>query len=472
MAKLSTTDFALLLSDKEPDQICIADDRNDVGLSYRQFNHRVTEWHENLADPKGLVFLYLENSIESVAALLGSIMADHAVVLLDPSLPSASREQLNYLYQPERIISSDNGYDMTVSLQPQNERIHPDLSILLSTSGSTGSPKFVRLTSNNVLANATAIAQSLQIGSKDVACAHLPLHYSFGLSVLTSHLVAGAAVRLTKSGFTDRSFWNGMKQAGVTHLPGVPFHFQMLERLRYERIDLPALRSMAQAGGFLDIKGRTKAHDYMAKRNGRFYVMYGQTEAAPRISTLTHEDFTQAPQSVGQALVGGKLLILDDDANPVDLGEEGLVEYHGPNVMMGYAQNRADLLRGDELEGILRTGDIGRMDSAGRLTLTGRAKRSAKIYGLRVNLDEVEVLANVGANTFAADVAVTQRAETLIIHYQCSDGSNDSAIIEKIRHLLAAHYTLPKSCYKFEVVKDIPRTSRGKIDYRQLEQVI
>ena len=463
--------FTSLLNHENNDRPCILDDRIDVWLTFAQFHDKASEWREQLPGPKALVFLYLENSIECVASLFGAVAAGHAVALLDPSLPLASREKLNEHYRPDFVLSGEENGKLVATHQPQDDHIDPELTILLSTSGSTGSPKFVRLTADNLILNAKAIASTLGIEPGDVACAHLPLHYSFGLSVLTSHLMAGAAVRLTESGFTDRIFWSGMKEAGVTHLPGVPFHFQMLERLRYERIDLPALKSMAQAGGFLEIASRTKAHDYMSRRAGRFYVMYGQTEAAPRMTTLAHDDFSQSPASVGNAVPGGKIRILDDKAQELSAGQKGDVEYSGPNVMLGYAQERADLSKGDRQHGSLMTGDIGFLDEAGRLTLVGRAKRSTKVYGLRVNLDEVEGLLTRAIEGDDTDIAVTQRMENLVIHYLATDEMPNLELEERAKRLLADHFTLPKSCFKFSVAGEIPRTARGKIDYQQLEQM-
>jgi len=240
----------------------------------------------------------------------------------------------------------------------------------------------------------------------------------------------------------------------------VPFHFQMMQKLRYQRLDLPDLRSLAQAGGYLDVDSRRAAHDYIGARGGRFYVMYGQTEASPRLTTLAHHEFPHAPASVGLALPGGRLEIL----NPDEKGQ-GEVVYHGPNVMMGYAETRADLVRGDDHQGRLETGDIGFLDSAGRLTLTGRSKRFGKVYGLRVNLDEVEKLTNG-----LCESVVTQRGDALQIFYVTSKfPDTDNRLEQALAARLTERYRIPSKAYDIRPIDAIPRTDRGKVDYQAIE---
>ena len=437
----------------DPSAKCLQDDSSGVWITYAELRQQAAEWQERLECEKALVFLYASNDIASVAALLGALLAGHAVALLDPNLPDTTKGALSELYSPEFVIDSTAAQPV-VENDRSRLRPHPELSVLLSTSGSTGSPKFVRLTLDNIVSNAGAIAEVLGTESKSVAAAHLPLHYSFGMSVLTSHLFAGARIRLTNSGFMDRSFWADMKSARITQLQGVPFHFQMMEKLRYRRIDLPDLTTLVQAGGHLDVDSRWKAHQFMEGRGGSFCVMYGQTEASPRMTTLSHRDFPLAPASVGPPLSGGSLEIEDADENGC-----GEVLYRGPNVMMGYAERREDLAKGDELLGLLRTHDLGFLDQDGRLTLTGRASRSGKVYGLRVNLDEVEKLAGS-----ICPSAVIQCGEGLCVFHEGGWSAH-------LPEALNARFTLPPAAYRFIRVERLPRTERGKIDYRALQEL-
>ena len=204
----------------------------------------------------------------------------------------------------------------------------------------------------------------------------------------------------------------------------------------------------------------------MSDRGGRFYVMYGQTEAAPRISTLDHDDFLEHRGSVGRAIPGGRLSIRDEVGIELPAGQEGIIWYEGPNVMMGYAESFADLSKGDELAGVLATGDVGRLGDGGHLTITGRVKRMGKVYGLRVNLDEVERLVK-GVHAQSAVVQWGEKIAVVLVSSQ-----DDAAVlIEKVRFELVRYYTIPVSAFEFRLVDEIPTTNRGKVDYQRLQAV-
>lgn len=446
--------FLTRASDDSP---ALLDDTAGNWISYRDLAGEALDWARRVKGQRGLVLLLVQNDIPSVAAFLGCLTAGHAVALFDPRLSVETRADLETRYRPTWIVDADTG---DIAHPDGDGPLHPDLSVLLSTSGSTGSPKLVRLTQAALFANACGIADVLDIRSDDVAAGYLPLHYSYGLTVLTSHLVRGARIRLTQKGLMDREFWPGLREAGVTHMPGVPFHYQIMLRLGLQRLGLSRLRCMTQAGGLLDTASRTKVHAYMDAKGGHFYVLYGQTEAAPRMTTLQHAEFNDAPASVGTPLPGCRIDILEPDLNG-----QGEVIFQGPNVMMGYADNRDDLAKGDETNGRLHTGDIGFLDNAGRLTLTGRVKRMGKVYGLRVSLDEVETL--VGE---FGSAAVIQSGEVLTIFAATSGSSaDDAALIRAIQDKLLDRFTLPLASYRFKIVSEIPRTERGKTDYAQLE---
>ena len=227
-------------------------------LSYRELADRVDVLSADLGTRKSLVFLYATNDIESVVRLLACLRAGHVVALLDPELPVATKSILESRYQPGVIfdpaVPAPSNHASSLSINDQ-------LSVLLSTSGSTGGSKFVRLTLGNLEANAKAIAASLRVTADDVAAGHLPLHYSYGLSVLLSHLVSGARIVLTSKGLMDREFWSFIRSNSVTHFPGVPFHYEMLLRLGLERLRLESVRTLTQAGGHMPIDLRERCTD-------------------------------------------------------------------------------------------------------------------------------------------------------------------------------------------------------------------
>jgi len=337
--------------------------------------------------------------------------------------------------------------------------IAPELCLLLSTSGTTGSSKFVRLSYRAVTANAEQIATALRITAEDVAVEHLPVHYSYGFSVLASHLVRGAGVFLMDDSITAPSFWPKVQQARGTHFPGVPFHYTVLARFGLAHVP-GSVQTFTQAGGALDLGLQRKLQGQIAARGGRFFVMYGQTEAAPRMTTLPSEDFGKKSGSVGVALKGGRLEIRDDDGHNLPANEIGTVHYTGPNVMLGYAVSRADLAAADELQGHLDTGDLGYLDADSFLFLSGRTQRFAKIGGLRLGLEDIErELAPI------ATVAALDKGERIAVFYETGD---EAALRKKLKALTLEYKILPSS-FLLRSIQSLPRMRSGKIDYARLK---
>ena len=318
----------------------------------------------------------------------------------------------------------------------------------------------MRLSRDAIVANAGQIAEALAIDERSVGIAHLPMHYSYGLSVVTSHLAAGGRIYLVNNSITSPSFWSKIANVGGSHFPGVPFHYAALARLGASLVP-DSVKVFTQAGGALDPRIQAKIHDWATMRDGRFFVMYGQTEASPRMTTLQHADFSRKAGSVGVALAGGRLSIVDDEGAPLPAGAAGTVVYEGPNVMLGYAMSGADLDKGDELEGRLETGDLGRLDAEGFLYLTGRAKRFAKIAGYRLGLDEIE-----RELVAVCSVACIDLGEKIgVVHEQASE----TALKARVREL-AASYKVPSSSFSLLKTAQIPRGASGKINYAQLRE--
>jgi acyl-CoA synthetase (AMP-forming)/AMP-acid ligase II len=340
--------------------------------------------------------------------------------------------------------------------------IDPALQLLLSTSGTTGSQKYVRLSRDAVVANARQIAEALAIDEQSVGIAHLPLHYSYGLSVVTSHLTSGGRLCLINDSITSPSFWSKIGNVGGSHFPGVPFHYVALARLGLSMAP-DCVKVFTQAGGALDLRVQTKIRDWAAQRGSQFFVMYGQTEAAPRMATLQHADHARKAGSVGVALAGGQFSIVDDHGAPLPADAVGTVVYDGPNVMSGYATSRADLSNGDEMNGRLETGDLGRLDAEGFLYLTGRTKRFAKIVGYRLGLDEIE------KELFSVcPVACLDLGEKIAVAHE---QDSETALKARVREL-ADSYKVPSSSFALRRIAQIPRASSGKIDYARLKDLV
>lgn len=423
------------------------------------------------ARARGLCLLFARNDPESLFWYLALIESSHAVALLSAGLSPELRRGLLDCYRPDFVVGVDPGaaytvcggsdllfaHDIAASSSP-----HQDLCLLLPTSGTTGSPKFVRLSHQNLASNAEAIAAALRIDPTDRAVAHLPLHYSYGLSVINSHIQAGAAVMLTADSLLQAPFWTAIRKHGINSFSGVPYTYMMLRRLQLERLNSPALMRFTQAGGKLDDGTIAQMHEVIAARGGEFWIMYGATEATARIAILDAATIKVKWGSVGKALPGGALRVLDASGDESAAGVAGQVEYCGPNVMMGYAMERADLKKGDELQGRLQTGDRGYLDAQGFLYLLGRDKRDAKVFGLRVNLDDVEAMVlNCGP------VAAVEGKDRIVIF--CEIGEPN--LLEEAKTRLAARLGISHHGFDFRSVARLPTLANGKIDYPTLARL-
>jgi acyl-CoA synthetase (AMP-forming)/AMP-acid ligase II len=240
----------------------------------------------------------------------------------------------------------------------------------------------------------------------------------------------------------------------------VPYTYLLLERVGYRDMDLPSVRTMQQAGGALERSLTERYRQHMNEKGGRLFVMYGQTEATARIAYVPPERLPEKLGAAGQAIPGGHLRIEATDGASGD-PRSGEVVYEGPNVMLGYAEGREDLGRGDELAGVLHTGDIGYLDDEGFLYITGRSKRIAKVFGLRVNLDELELMLREEGP--AAVVATDDRVWGF-----CAFGTDDTAA--ELRNHLSRRLHLHPSALELRRVDELPVTSSGKTDYRALER--
>lgn len=427
------------------------------------------------ASVKKLVFCVAETSFWTVRGYLGALEAGHAVALFERTVETRRLASLIDLYRPDYILSSagvpapDYGPhprvgDLWLRNRPAEHPIHPALAVLLSTSGSTGSPKFVRLSLDNLRSNATAIAEYLEIIPEERAIASLPLSYSYGLSVLNSHLHAGASFVLTTASVLQREFWDTFEAQRCTSFAGVPYTYEILERTGMLRVVRPTLRTLTQAGGRMRPELVKKLHDLMVERGCRLFVMYGQTEATARIAYVPPSALGVHSDSIGVPIPGGRLQVERDGSVIRTPHEVGEFVYFGPNVMLGYASSPEDLARGDDLGGRLATGDLGYVDESGYHYVTGRMKRILKLFGRRISLDEVEqdVRTQWGGNA-----AVVGRDNHMIVFFE---GEGDEQAAATRRQALGEQYSVHVSAIEIRFLPSLPLTPNGKLDYRVLEE--
>lgn len=420
----------------------IADD--GTRLTYGELVNRVQEAAQSLTSGV-LQFCLCRNNIESILFYLACLEAKAPVVLLDAEKDEATINQLRAIYQPGIT------------------QCHLDLAVCLTTSGSTGSPKLVRLTKQNLISNAEAIADYLHIDENERPITMLPMYYSFGLSIINSHLLKGATILLTDKTYAQREFWNFLRENEATSMAGVPYTWEMLRRLRFFRMDLPSVKTMTQAGGKLNAE---IAREYIenAHQTGRqFIIMYGQTEATARMSYLPWEKAIDKCGSVGVAIPGGRFELVDPAGNVITKpNTDGELIYYGDNVSMGYAECAADLLKGDENCGRLATGDIAHRDEDEFYYIIGRLKRFVKIWGNRCNLDQIEQLVKT-VTTNCACVGV----DDLVTIYTTQQG-----VEQDIKQWLTAKTGLNSRAFAVRVIDVIPVSESGKIDYSALQSML
>ena len=433
----------------------IADD--GTFLSYRQLAERADAFSARLGPVPRLLLLEAGNDLDSLIAYLGALRGRHPVILA-PAGTSRNDPRIAQTYQPDAVFAADAGRYVlqlegdTPASAPAG--FHPQLAVMLSTSGSTGDPKLVRLSRGNVEANASSIVTYLAIKPGDRAITTLPLHYSYGLSVINSHLLAGATVLLTARSVVDEAFWTFFETHGATCLAGVPYTYELLERCGFEQRALPTLEYLTQAGGRLEPEKVLRYAGWAKARGCRFYLMYGQTEATARMAYLPPEQVRDYPECIGRAIPGGAFHLVDEAGRAIEEAEvTGQLVYRGPNVMMGYACCRADLARGSEVEE-LWTGDLARRNAAGLYRIVGRVSRFSKIFGLRIGLDEVEqCLARDGLQG-----KVAGDDECLVI-------ALTSPVPTELAVRLAHRFKIHPAAIRILHVGDFPRLPSGKTDY-------
>ncbi len=430
-------------------------------ISYGDLASRADAFASHLArsglERGSLVLLLARNNLHAFVAYLACLRAGYPLALLEPSVPAVQLTALVRSLGVRAVLDAEGS--VSVTGEPARS-VRSDLALLLSTSGSTGNPKSVMLSHANLHANAESIAAYLPIAPEDVAITALPLPYSYGLSVVNSHLLRGARIVVTGEPLVGKEFWRLVREHGVTNLPGVPFSYQMLRTLRFERMDLPALRYLTQAGGRLSPELVTYVRGWSRQSGKPIYLMYGQTEATARMAYLRPELLDAHGDCIGEAIPGGDFLLRDPDsgARVEGTGVAGELCYRGPNVMLGYAEGAEDLAGGESIAE-LATGDLAERLPNGLYRITGRKKRILKIQGKRWQLDHVEAeLARRGIEALA-----TGRDDRLRVAVVDRDPASKASeeVIRWLRDDQHLHPTL------FEVMRleEIPRTVNGKVDY-------
>lgn len=440
--------------------------------------HEIVEFCEKIkkiVPPRSLVFSLCRNTIGSLAGYVAFLSEGIVPLLISSQLEQGLLEYLmktyrpNYLWIPAEqkdkfdgeFVFEKFGY-LLLHYSSEKLILYKDLALLLTTSGSTGSPKLVRQTYKNIEENAKSIAAYLELDDTERPITTLPMNYTYGLSVINSHLLVGATVLLTETSYAQKGFWDFFKRDKATSLAGVPYTYEILKKIRFFGMDLPSLRYMTQAGGKLIPDLHKEFAEYAKNKGIRFYVMYGQTEATARMSYLPYEKSLEKYGSMGIAIPGGKFYLHDVEGHKITSPNvAGELIYEGPNVTPGYAECIRDLAKGDERNGVLETGDIAKFDKDGYYYIVGRLKRFLKIYGNRVNLDECERMVQERFDGLeCACVGVDDHMNIFITKKEYMD---------EVQQFIMEKTGLNKRAFKVFCVDEIPKNDSGKKQYKLLQ---
>jgi long-chain acyl-CoA synthetase len=443
--------------------------------TYKQLSELIKKFTDNINKPKCLVICLCNNNIASIIAYIGLINQNSTVLMLSAQLSSEIIEQYIEKYQPAYIwapngvitnllnpqfIYEDHGYSLFSMSSSANYAIYKDLSLLLTTSGTTGSSKLVRVSDKNLHSNTLSIIKALEISSQDRAITTLPMNYTYGLSIINTHLYLGASIILTDKNFMQKEFWSLVHKYRPTSISGVPYSYEILDKLNFYKMDLSFIKYFTQAGGKLKKTLHVKLHNYVMSNSKKLFVMYGQTEATARMTYLPFKN-SDKYGSIGVPIPDGRICLVDEINIPInDSYKEGELIYFGPNVALGYAENYSDLSKGDEFKGRLNTGDIAFMDNEGFYYITGRKTRFIKIYGNRVNLDDLESILQTKFEY--PDIYCIGEDDSLRVITTNQD------IMKDIKKFIFSRFKINQSIINIDFIPKIPRNESGKLLYSDL----
>jgi len=453
------------------------------------------------------VVIALDNSLEMVAAYLGALKAGAVAVLL-PAGPRSDRLAHAVIDCAPRVAVIDAATARTVtpgspvsgvphvfvvqpfasqgvlppfaglaaaldecSEEPVRVRsIDLDLAAIIYTSGSTGHPRGVMLTHRNFVVNARSIATYLQLVAADRVMCVLPFYYVYGLSLLHTHLAVGGSLVIENRSAFPNVVLSTMQEHEVTGFAGVPSTFAlMLHRSNLEEARLPNLRYVTQAGGSMSPAWITEWQERGPKAD--FYVMYGATEAAARLTYLSPADLPRKLGSIGRAIPNVEIVVLTESGERAEAGEIGELVARGSNISCGYWNNPEETaLRFGPMG--YRTGDFGYADDEGYLYLVGRQHDMIKVGAHRVGVQEIEnVLQSHPAVHEAAVVAAPHEllVEAPVAFVVLRSTIDD--IQNTLRAFCAGHLAPHKVPLRIVPQDDLPKLETGKLDRRALRAI-
>lgn len=492
-----------------PDKVAVVHGRQRVTYAniLARALHIANALHEYGVRRGDRVIVALDNSPEYVAAYFGIQHAGGVAVAINPDvkptgfsriandcLPTAVIAKASILklleaeppppsvklilYDGQRatdgppdvsLINLSEIDSITRELDPAGRNTE-NLAAIIYTSGTTGDAKGVMLSHRNLLSNTKSIISYLALSRNDSVMAVLPFYYSYGNSLLLTHVMQGGTLVIHNSFMYPNTILDQMIAEEVSGFAGVPSTFAILmHRSNFKNISLPSLRYITQAGGPMP---HHMALDILnVVPHAKFYIMYGQTEASARLSYLPPEDLTRKQGSVGQGIPGVSLEVLDETGEPVKPGEVGEIVAHGENIMTGY-WGREDETRQVLRDGRLYTGDMATVDEDGYIYIVSRKKEMIKSGAHRIAPREIEEVLLKYPKVFEA--AVVGQSDPILGEAICAfvilkEGEN--CLEKELLHLCHEHLPIYKMPRKIHFTDTFPRTESGKIKKEELKRL-
>lgn len=451
-------------------------DQDYSHLSYKQVLAETNKIKKKIKN-RSLILIVSENSLGSLIAYIFCIVNNHVGIIIDSKTTDKNIIKIFKNYQPNFTFLSKGKknilkkicsekykfYDQYLMINKKNlkKKLDKNLSLLLSTSGSMGSVKFVKLSRENIKNNTDSIIKYLKIHKNDSTITNLPISYSYMLSVINTHLEVGASIVISKFSLIEKKFWETFKNNKITSFNGVPYTYEILTKIGLKNIKVKTLRYLTHAGGKLEKEILKKIIKFCKKNNLKFFSMYGQTEASPRISYLKSKFVEKKIGSIGKGIPGIKIYLIDNNSKKIQKPYlQGEIICEGKNVFMGYSKNYKDLKKANEENYKLKTGDIGYFDKDGFFYITSRIGKIAKIFGYRIDISALE--SSMSQKGFEV-ACLSDNRKIFIFTEKKYNRSSLINTISKITNINVGSFELIK-------LKHLPRTINNKISYNELKK--
>ena len=437
----------MFLIDKITDKAAIKDDAGNT-LTYRQLDEYSKEIKRKIGS-RNLVIVVCDNSIQTFAFYYALMDSDNIPFLLDSMNNKDFIEKYMELYRPSYVW--DDRYEL-IKTSFERYNVNSELAIILTTSGSTGNPKTVRLTKENLYENADAALDALKLAELDKHILSLSMSYSYGLLICNMSLRSYGTLYTTDKRIFSAEYGNFLRDEGITILHGVPYIYEMLDRIGFIDSLPETIRMITMGGGRAQEALHNKLNRISTERGLKIFALYGQTEGTCMLTKLLDDSVINEPGCIGVPCRGMKAYVANDSE----------LVFEGTSVSLGYAYSWKDLDKTDENNGVLYTGDLAEIDERGQIYLIGRRKRFLKLLGSRVNLDDIERFIE---NEYSISCACAGSDDLIIIYLIKGDVKFPH---EKFKKEINKRFGISISLISIKEIDEFPRNPYGKIDYKML----